>query len=279
MEQMQQAAYSAAGKVNASTPTTGTGTPLMLVVSYLLYTECALIILLSVPFHVPYRRELMLWLHNSPKLWQVRVVIVCVNAFLAVLLADTYLRLDKISAQITALQARHLNPNPMGATMPGAAATTGQILDASSTTGNLNDLYSSRFRGQRDFYVISFTLFCSTVLYQLHLLLIKLGKYRQERNDLRQRLFPNRYPQKNAAQQAADAVKHTVQEGVQSVKNAGSAVAGAVDAVVHGKAAAAEGPRAGREEVVVPAAVVAPVVVPTDDAGLTTRKGYVEAEL
>lgn len=58
---------SAASKVNASTPTTGTGTPLMIVVTYLLYVQCALIVLLALPYHVPYRKELMQYIHNSPK--------------------------------------------------------------------------------------------------------------------------------------------------------------------------------------------------------------------
>jgi len=272
MEGMQAAAAGAASKINASTPTTGTGTPLMIVVSYLLYTECALILALSVPFHVPYRRELMLWLHNSPNLWQVRVVMVCVNAFLGVLLADTYLRLDKIAAQIAALQLQHLSSPgaPMGQQVPG------NMMDASHTTGGLSELYSSRFRGQRDFYVISFTLFCSTVLYQLHILLIKLGRYRQERNDLRAKLYPGKYPQQTLAQSAAESVRSTVQGGVQSVKDAGAAVADKIDSVVHGTAATAAGPGAKAVVPVVTTPVPIPAVVTTEAVG--TRKGYVVQE-
>lgn len=260
----------AASKINASTPTTGTGTPLMILVTYLLYIECALIVLLALPYHVPYRRELMQVLHSSPRLWQLRVIFVCINVTLGVLLGDTYLRLDRTTAQITALQAQHLVGTP------GAAA--GAPMDASSHVTNLSELFSARFRGQRDFYVISFTLFCSTVLYQLHLLLIKLGRYRQERNDLRTRLYPSKYP---AQQSAADVVKARVEEAaqtvvdaknrsIQTVVDAKNKVVDTVTGAVHGKAASAEGP-----VVDTTAPVVTPAVSVTPVSVVETRKGYV----
>ncbi|KAJ3050275.1 hypothetical protein HK097_008763 [Rhizophlyctis rosea] len=278
---------SAASKVNASTPTTGTGTPLMIVVTYLLYVQCALIVLLALPYHVPYRKELMQYIHNSPKLWQIRVVFVCINATLGVLLADTFLRLDRTTAQITALQSQHLS-----GINPGAAPA----MDASSHVTSLSELFSSRFRGQRDFYVISFTLFTSTVLYQLHLLLIKLGRYRQERNELRTRLYPSKYPpQQSAAEvvkqrvagatqavidakdRAINTVAATAADAKNKVVDATSAASQSVSAATqgvsdsfHGKAAAAEGPVVDKT-----APVVTPAVTVTPISVVETRKGYV----
>jgi len=209
MEGVQQAAATAAENINATTPTTGTGTPLMMVVSYILYAQCALIILLSLPYNVPYRKELLLWLRNSPSLWQVRVAYACVNAFLLVLLGDTYLRLDRVAAQISALQMQHLAAHPMAGAAPVATS-------AHQTTGGLHDLYSNRFRGQRDFYVIAFSLFTSTVLWQLTHVLIKLGRYADQRDELLKRVDPEKYNALN--QPTSDYVAEKARANLDTVK-------------------------------------------------------------
>lgn len=167
----------------------------MALAANMMYAECALILLLSVPIYVPYRRQLMEWVHYSPRLWTLRVIIVCVHAFVAILLADTYLRLNRITLQIEGIQAAHAKAIlhatnagvAQGAGLPigGAAAPA---VDASGNISNLNDLFSAKFRGQRDFYVLAFTLFCSTVLFNLHMVLIKSDKYRAQKNELKQKL-------------------------------------------------------------------------------------------
>ncbi|KND02996.1 uncharacterized protein SPPG_02069 [Spizellomyces punctatus DAOM BR117] len=118
-----------------------------------------------------------------------------------------------------------------------AGATTGSPIDASSHIANLNDLYTARFRGQRDFYILAFTLFCSTVLYQLHMLLIKMDKYRLQRNELRSKMSPRK-------DSASSSSKTTgVVEGLsKTVKEASSKVVDKVDAILHhGAATAANG--------------------------------------
>ncbi|TPX58767.1 hypothetical protein SpCBS45565_g07928 [Spizellomyces sp. 'palustris'] len=241
-----QSVADAAQTVHASTPTSGTGTPLMNLATYLLYIECALIILLSVPVYVPYRKQLMEWIHYSPSLWKVRVIIFCINAFVAVLLGDTYLRLNRVTHQIAAIQAAHAQAvtgfPSAGATMAKAAgslagASTGSPIDASSHIANLNDLYTARFRGQRDFYILAFTLFCSTVLYQLHMLLIKMDKFRLQRDELRSKISVRKGS-------ASPSSKSTgVVEGLsKSVKDASNKVVDKVDAILHlGAATAANG--------------------------------------
>ncbi|KAJ3159002.1 hypothetical protein HDU86_002171 [Geranomyces michiganensis] len=241
----------AAQTVHASTPSSGSGTPLMTLATYLLYAECALIILLSVPLYVPYRRQLLEWIHYSPRLWTVRVVIGCVHAFVAILLADTYLRLNRTTLQIEGIQASHAHAMAAPAMAAAAAANGGfppqqqmpmvppvptahSAVDSSGHMANLNDLFSARFRGQRDFYVLAFTLFCSTVLFQLHLLLIKMDKFRAERDALlakeQARLAPLT---KSPAAGAATTPSSVTEQISASVKNASNAISGQVDALLH----------------------------------------------
>ncbi|KAI8918499.1 hypothetical protein PhCBS80983_g03588 [Powellomyces hirtus] len=218
----------AAQSIHASTPANGAGTPLMNLASYLLYSECALILLLSMPFYVPYRRQVLEWIHYSPRLWTVRVVIVCIHAFVAILLADTYLRLNRTTLQIEGIQAAHANALAGAAgAVPGATPGIANTVDASGHISNLNDLFSARFRGQRDFYVLAFTLFCSTVLFQLHMLLIKMDKFRSQRDDLKEKLTSRR-PGSATTKHAGVAETLT-----SSVKNATHMVADKVDSILH----------------------------------------------
>ncbi|KAJ3174562.1 hypothetical protein HDU87_007044 [Geranomyces variabilis] len=263
----------AAQTVHASTPSSGAGTPLMTLATYLLYAECALIILLSVPLYVPYRRQVLEWIHYSPRLWTLRVVIGCVHAFVAILLADTYLRLNRTTLQIEAIQASHAQamaaPTMAAAGMGGmganpAAALAGQAaqgihsaVDSSGHIANLNDLFSARFRGQRDFYVLAFTLFCSTVLFQLHLLLIKMDKFRAQRDELIEKArLANLPPPSTTTTSTRTTTKSSapsVAEQISaSVKNASHAISGQVDAMLHPGAHTAN------------ATVVAPRVAPAE---------------
>ncbi|KAI9014734.1 hypothetical protein BC832DRAFT_537191 [Gaertneriomyces semiglobifer] len=214
MDSVNAAAQNFAGAtsaVHASTPTAGGGTPLMALASYLLYAECALILLLSVPVYVPYRRQLLEWIHYSPRLWTLRVVIFSINAFVLVLLGDTYLRLNRLTTQIENLQAAQTFQTmpgvglarSAGAAIAQQAATATSHVDSSGSIANLNDLFSARFRGQRDFYILAFTLFCSTVLFQLHLILIKMDKFRQQRNELRRQYGVRSSSPQRAAQKQA----------------------------------------------------------------------------
>ncbi|KAJ3140263.1 hypothetical protein HDU90_008490 [Geranomyces variabilis] len=256
----------AAQTVHASTPSSGAGTPLMTLATYLLYAECALIILLSVPLYVPYRRQVLEWIHYSPRLWTLRVVIGCVHAFVAILLADTYLRLNRTTLQIEAIQASHAQamaaPAMAAAGMGGMGANpalAGQAaqgihsaVDSSGHIANLNDLFSARFRGQRDFYVLAFTLFCSTVLFQLHLLLIKMDKFRTQRDELLEKARLANSPPSSATLTTKSASPSVAEQISASVKNASQAISGQVDAMLHPGAHTAN------------ATVIAPRVAPAE---------------
>ncbi|KAI9106086.1 B-cell receptor-associated protein 31-like-domain-containing protein [Phlyctochytrium arcticum] len=224
----------AASTVHAASPTSGTGTPLMNLASYLLYLECALILILSVPVYVPYRKQLMEFIHYSPSLWTFRVVIFCVNAFVAILLGDTYLRLNTVTRQIEAIQIAHTQAmtgsvgaagvNQAANTFATGGAPAGAAFDASAQMTSLNDLHSSRFRGQRDFYILAFTLFCSTVLFQLHLLLIKMDKFRLQRDELRTKHGVRKA--NNAANDIANSASKTAnQASVSAQRTANNAAA------------------------------------------------------
>ncbi|KAI8821853.1 uncharacterized protein EV422DRAFT_527288 [Fimicolochytrium jonesii] len=251
--------HQAANTVHASTPAHGGGTPLMALASYMMYSEAALILLLSVPIYIPYRRQLMEWLHYSPSLWTFRVIIVCIHAFVGILLADTYLRLNRISLQIEGIQAAHAQVMTGGAAIPGAtpgypsAATMAPPIDASGNVSNLNDLFSAKFRGQRDFYVLAFTLFCSAVLLNLHMVLIKMDKFRAQRNDLKQKLnalrsFPassanlidDGAPAPSVTETAANQANKVATGITSTVKNATNIVADKMDSLLHHRASQPE---------------------------------------
>ncbi|KAJ3152290.1 hypothetical protein HDU89_001510 [Geranomyces variabilis] len=46
------------------------------------------------------------------------------------------------------------------------------------------NLHASRNRLQRDLFILASTLFCAVVLYQVELLLLRMGRYRKQRNAL-----------------------------------------------------------------------------------------------
>ncbi|KAJ3285107.1 hypothetical protein HK104_009643 [Borealophlyctis nickersoniae] len=273
------AAADAATKVHAASPATGTGTPLMTAVTWILYLEGAMIIAMALPYHVPYRREVLEWIKFSPRLWQVRVIIVCVCGFLMVLLGDTYLRLNRVVNQINLLQYQAANSGVTGGApgaVPGAAP-----LDGTSHVTSTSELFAARFRGQRDFYVIGFALFCAQVLNQLMNLLIKLGKYRQERNEMRSKLYPSKYPpqQPSGIENVAQAVKEGVSSASQMVAAEVQDIKAKVDGLVHGQAAVAEGPVAPVQPVV-ESVTVRPVLTPVEPPAkvIEQRRGYAVVE-
>ncbi|KAI9093086.1 B-cell receptor-associated protein 31-like-domain-containing protein [Phlyctochytrium arcticum] len=130
------------------------GTPLMSLVTNLLITEAAAIIFLSLPFQIKFRRSLVEWLVTSPILRTTRTVFVTIFGFIAFLLLDSARRLNRLYAR--------------------------KALDLVSA----ENLYAQRNRVQRDFFLLCFTLFCALVLYQLQMVLLRMGRYRKERNAL-----------------------------------------------------------------------------------------------
>lgn len=46
------------------------------------------------------------------------------------------------------------------------------------------NLYAQRNRVQRDFFILAFSIFESIILYQLQMVLLRMGRYRKERNAL-----------------------------------------------------------------------------------------------
>ncbi|TPX62870.1 hypothetical protein PhCBS80983_g00091 [Powellomyces hirtus] len=129
-------------------------TPLMQVITYLLIAEAAGIIFLSLPFQIKFRRTLAELLVTSPMLSTLRIVFLTICGFLSFLLVDNVLRLQRVHAR--------------------------KPIDLFTA----ENLYSQRNRLQRDLFVLAFTLFCAIVLYQIQLLLLRMGRYRKQRNAL-----------------------------------------------------------------------------------------------
>ncbi|KAJ3044212.1 hypothetical protein HDV00_002890 [Rhizophlyctis rosea] len=128
------------------------GSPLINGITLLLLLECALIILFSLPFQMKFRRTFSEILVTSPNLKTVRTVFVTVWVILALMLLDNILRLAR-------LQHR----------------TAVDLYTA-------QQLHGQKARRQRDFFILSFTLFNAVALYQIVLLLLRMGRYRKERN-------------------------------------------------------------------------------------------------
>ncbi|KAJ3024152.1 hypothetical protein HKX48_005552 [Thoreauomyces humboldtii] len=249
-------AGAAASTPHASTPASGTGTPLMNLATYLLWAECAAILALSVPVYVPYRRQVMEWIQHSPRLWTLRVIVVCVHAFVAILLGDTYLRLNRTTLQIQSIQAAQAQ-NLAGAAggVPGQIGAQGGFTAPTDATG---PLYSARFRAQRDLQILGFTLFCSVVLGQLYLLICKMDRFRNERDELRARLNPESVETPSAGIAA-------------SIRNATHAVTDKVDALLHHNAPLVEH-QVPAVSTNARATLVTPVVAPAESDNVVQQR-------
>ncbi|KAI9017804.1 B-cell receptor-associated protein 31-like-domain-containing protein [Gaertneriomyces semiglobifer] len=130
------------------------GTPLMSLVTYLLFAEASAIVFLSLPFQIKYRRSIAEFLITSPILKTFRTITLTTFSFVLLLLVDNLRRLNRL-----------YNRRPV------------DLLTA-------ENLHGQRTRAQRDFFILSFTLFCAVVLYQLQMVLLRMGRYRKERNAL-----------------------------------------------------------------------------------------------
>ncbi|TPX57286.1 hypothetical protein SpCBS45565_g08243 [Spizellomyces sp. 'palustris'] len=160
------------------------GTPLMSLVTYLLFAEGAAIIFLSLPFQIKFRRTLVELLVTSPVLKTTRTVCVTICGFVAFLLLDTVRRLNRLYSR--------------------------KPVDLYTA----ENLYSQRNRVQRDFFILSFTLFCAVILYQLQMVLLRMGRYRKERNALEQQV----------RSLGAEPVKFAGLEGIKGGKVVGGSV-------------------------------------------------------
>ncbi|KAJ3007555.1 hypothetical protein HKX48_009056 [Thoreauomyces humboldtii] len=132
----------------------GSSTPLMSLITYLLFAEATTIIFLSLPFQMKFRRTITEWFVTSPLLSTLRVVFVTLCVILSLIFGDNLLRLQRLHAR-----------KPI------------DLLTA-------ENLYGQRNRLQRDLFIIAGTLFCAVVLYQIQLLVLRMGKYRKQRNAL-----------------------------------------------------------------------------------------------
>ncbi|KAJ3093101.1 hypothetical protein HK102_009534 [Quaeritorhiza haematococci] len=149
-------------------------TPLMSVVVYVLAFNSLCILFLSLPFHIRYRRSLIEFLSTSSALQKVRTGFGIAHTFVAILFLDNLYRLYSISETLT---------GAIESATSGAAGTGGKL-----DHDTLTDLFSRRFRSQRDFYILGFTLYTALVLYCLHLMVLRMGRYRKERDALKNKV-------------------------------------------------------------------------------------------
>ncbi|KAJ3156700.1 hypothetical protein HDU86_003924 [Geranomyces michiganensis] len=128
--------------------------PLMTAITYTLVAEAAAIIFLSLPFQIKFRRTIAELLVTSPVLSTLRIVFITTCGFLTTMLGDKFLRLQRLNAR-----------------------TPTNVFTAENMHATRNGL-------QRDLFVLASTLFCAVVLYQVELLLLRMGRYRKQRNAL-----------------------------------------------------------------------------------------------
>ncbi|RKP01371.1 hypothetical protein CXG81DRAFT_25920 [Caulochytrium protostelioides] len=166
----------------------------MTVVQYFLCTEAALVLLISVPINIPVRRRVLDFLRNNPRLKKLRWAYHSLNAFWLFLFVDAAIRLRSTDSKILALTGDYGDGNvaQSGAPMTGGAgAPAGTAAPMAAAAGGgfnvmaLQNLNSQRYHLLSDLYVLAFTLFCSLVLWQLQLTMMRMGRYREERNALR----------------------------------------------------------------------------------------------
>ena len=139
-------------------------TPFIAIISYILVCQCLLIIYLAVPWRIPYRRTIIEKLTSSENkiLNKIRFCYGVLQVFIALLFASNIRDLKYCNEQVERVYK----------------FPTSQDIIA-ETTKRLH-------KTQRDFYILAFTLFCGLVVYLLHLVVLRSGRYRKERNALRE---------------------------------------------------------------------------------------------
>ncbi|ORX47313.1 hypothetical protein BCR36DRAFT_584827 [Piromyces finnis] len=139
-------------------------TPFILVISYILCIQCLLILYLAVPWRVPFRRTIVEKFTSSKNdlLNKIRFCYGVIQVFIALLLADNIRHLKYLNEQVDRVYK---------------FPTSQEVI--TQTTKSLH-------KTQRDFYILIFTLYSGIVLYLLHLVVLRSGRYRKERNGLRE---------------------------------------------------------------------------------------------
>jgi len=139
-------------------------TPFIAIISYILVFQCLLILYLAVPWRVPFRRTLIekLTSSNNGLLNKIRFCYGILQVFIALLFADNIRNLKYLNEQVDRVYK---------------FPTSQEII--AETTKRLH-------KTQRDFYILAFTLYCGIVVYLLHLVVLRSGRYRKERNVLRE---------------------------------------------------------------------------------------------
>jgi len=139
-------------------------TPFIAVISYILIFQCLLILYMAVPWRVPFRRTIIEKFTSSKSnlLNKIRFGYGILQVFIALLFADNIRQLKYLNEQVDRVYK---------------FPTSQEII--ADTTKRLH-------KTQRDFYILSFTLYCGLVVYLLHLVVLRSGRYRKERNALRE---------------------------------------------------------------------------------------------
>lgn len=119
---------------------------------------------MALPWRVPFRRTLIekVTTSSSKILNKIRFTYIIAHVFVALLFADNIRQLKYLNEQVDRVYAY---------------PTSQEII--ADTTKRLH-------KTQRDFYILIFTLFCAVVDYFLHLVVLRSGRYRKERNALRE---------------------------------------------------------------------------------------------
>lgn len=139
-------------------------TPFIAVISYILVFQCLLILYMAVPWRVPFRRTIIekFTTSNYGLLNKIRFCYGILQVFIALLFADNIRQLKYLNEQVDRVYK---------------FPTSQEVI--AETTKRLH-------KTQRDFYILAFTIYCGIVVYLLHLVVLRSGRYRKERNALRE---------------------------------------------------------------------------------------------
>ncbi|KAG4090531.1 hypothetical protein H8356DRAFT_1713101 [Neocallimastix lanati (nom. inval.)] len=139
-------------------------TPFIAIISYILVFQCILILYMAVPWRVPFRRTIIekFTTSNFGLLNKIRFAYGVLQVFIALLFCDNIRNLKNCNEQVDRAYK----------------SSTSQDVIAEAT--------KRLHKTQRDFYILAFTLYCGIVVYLLHLVVLRSGRYRKERNGLRE---------------------------------------------------------------------------------------------